>query len=140
MNLPDGSAWSTTSCRTSPFDINAGVIDIADEDFGAFGIWTPARIREVRGQDSCGLPPQVCQTRGWGRASSCRGVFAMTCCVQDIQFVGFPLQVRRVKNACPAQLINSARGAVQFHPLFGGRAPVLTALKLGAAQPSRMTW
>ena len=33
---------------------------------------------------------QVCQTNRAGKDSFVPGRFAMTCCVQDIQFVGFP--------------------------------------------------
>ena len=33
---------------------------------------------------------QVCQTNRAGKNSFVPGRFAMTCCVQDIQFVGFP--------------------------------------------------
>lgn len=59
----------------------------------------------------------------------------MTCCVQDIQFVGFPANTTRPKLAQRSWIKLTAKVRVQFHPLFGGKGPVLTALEVEPAKP-----
>ena len=63
----------------------------------ASGIWTARTSpRSTRAKPSSFLA-QVCQTNRAGKNSFVPGRFAMTCCVQDIQFVGFPCVLRRLQ-------------------------------------------
>ena len=50
--------------------------------------------------------------------------------------MGFPCKYDGVKTLAQRSWIKlTARVRVQFHPLFGGKGLVLTALELEAAQP-----
>ena len=74
---------------------------------------------------------QVCQTNRAGKNSFVPGRFAMTCCVQDIQFVGFPCKYDKVKELKQRDWITlTARVSVKYHPVFRGEGPVLTALEV----------
>lgn len=131
----DGSVEYDELPDELPFDINADVIDIADEDFGIWYMDASEDPEKYAGK-TVRFTAQVCQTPRVGQGQFVPGRFAMTCCVQDIQFVGFPCKYDGVKTLAQRSWIKlTARVRVQFHPLFGGKGPVLTALELEAAQP-----
>ena len=126
----DGSVAYDDIPDPLPFDIEAPVIEIADQDFG---VWymdcseTPEKYKNkiVR------FTAQVCQTPRAGKDSFVPGRFAMTCCVQDIQFVGFPCKYDKVKELKQRDWITlTARVSVKYHPVFRGEGPVLTALEV----------
>ncbi|MFR9066403.1 MAG: hypothetical protein ACLVJH_05145 [Faecalibacterium prausnitzii] len=56
----------------------------------ASGTWTVRTSPRSTPAKRCKFLAQVCQTNRAGKNSFVPGRFAMTCCVQDIQFVGFP--------------------------------------------------
>ena len=83
---------------------------------------------------------QVCQTSRAGKNSFVPGRFAMTCCVQDIQFVGFPCRYDAYKALKQRDWITvTAKVNVKFHPIYKGQTPdatgpVLTALSVEPAK------
>ncbi|MBQ8648358.1 MAG: outer membrane insertion C- signal [Oscillospiraceae bacterium] len=126
----DGSVAYDDIPDPLPFDIEAPVIDIKDEDFG---IWymdcteTPAKYKgkTVR------FTAQVCQTPRAGKGCFVPGRFAMTCCANDIQFVGFPCKYDRYKELPQRTWVTvTAKVNVKYHPIFRGEGPVLTALEV----------
>ena len=64
------------------------------------------------------------------------GRFAMTCCVQDIQFVGMPCRYDDYKSLEQRSWINiTAKVNVKYHPIYKGQTPdstgpVLTAISV----------
>ena len=70
------------------------------------------------------------------------GRFAMTCCVQDIQFVGFPCKYTGyAKLKQRAWITVTAKVNLKFHPIYKGQTqdsvgPVLTALDVQPAEPA----
>ena len=85
----DGSVAYDDIPDPLPFDIDAPVIEIGDEDFGIWYLDCQEDPQKYAGKTVRFLA-QVCQTSRAGKNSFVPGRFAMTCCVQDIQFVGFP--------------------------------------------------
>ena len=83
---------------------------------------------------------QVCQTNRAGKGYFVPGRFAMTCCVQDIQFVGFPCKYDDYKNLEQRSWITlTAKVNVKYHPIYKGQTagstgPVLTALAIEPAE------
>ena len=60
---------------------------------------------------------QVCQTNRAGKNSFVPGRFAMTCCVQDIQFVGMPCKYDDYKSLEQRSWITiTAKINVKYHP------------------------
>lgn len=131
----DGSVEYDDLPDELPFDINADVIEIADEDFGVWYLDASENPDKYAGK-TVRFTAQVCQTPRVGQGQFVPGRFAMTCCVQDIEFVGFPCKYDQAKALAQRSWITiTAKVRVQFHPLFGGKGPVLTALDVQPAQP-----
>ena len=122
-----------------PFDVNAPVIDIPEE---YFGVWYMDCMDDMQKYDGKTVKflAQVCQTSRAGKDSFVPGRFAMTCCVQDIQFVGFPCRYDAYKALKQRDWITvTAKVNVKFHPIYKGQTPdatgpVLTALSVEPAQ------
>ena len=64
----------------------------------------------------------------------------MTCCVQDIQFVGFPCKYPDYKKLEQRSWITlTAKVRLKYHPIYKGQmpdsvGPVLTALEVAPAE------
>ena len=129
----DGSTQFDEIEDPLPFDINAPVIEIPEE---FFGIWYMDCMDDASKYDGKTVKflAQVCQTNRAGKNSFVPGRFAMTCCVQDIQFVGFPCKYDDYKSLEQRSWITlTAKVNVKYHPIYQGQTPdatgpVLTAL------------
>ena len=116
-----------------PYDINADVIRVEDDDYGIWYIdvfdnpdtyeGKTVRFKGIvykpkRGRDDMFVP----------------GRFAMTCCAADIQFVGFPCQwkdAKRLKDKTPVY-VTARVGSTETNE---GRAPVLYADAVEITEP-----
>ena len=109
-----------------PYDINADVINVADDDYGIWYIDVfdnlPAYIgKTVRFKGVVYRPKKSADD------FFIPGRFAMTCCAADIQFVGFPCRwkdAKRLKDKTPVYVTAHIDGAETRE---GGSAPVLYA-------------
>ena len=70
-----------------------------------------------------------------GKNSFVPGRFAMTCCVQDIQFVGFPCSYDGYKALEQRAWVTvTAKVNYKFHNIYRGKGPVLTAISVEPAE------
>ena len=130
----DGSVAYDDIPDPLPFDINAPVIDIPDEDFGIWYMDCQDEPQKYTGKTVKFLA-QVCQTNRAGKNSFVPGRFAMTCCVQDIQFVGFPCSYDGYKALEQRAWVKvTAKVGYKFHNIYRGKGPVLTALSVEPAE------
>ena len=135
----DGSVGYDDIPDPLPFDINAPVVEIPAE---FFGVWYMDCMDEMGKYDGKTVKflAQVCQTNRAGKGCFVPGRFAMTCCVQDIQFVGFPCKYDDYKNLEQRSWITlTAKVNVKYHPIYKGQTagstgPVLTALAIEPAE------
>ena len=135
----DGSVAYDDIPDPLPFDVNAPVIDIPGD---CFGVWYMDCMDDMKKYDgkTVRFLAQVCQTARAGKDSFVPGRFAMTCCVQDIQFVGFPCKYSAYKQLKQRDWITvTAKVNLKFHPIYKGQTPdstgpVLTALSVEPAQ------
>ena len=135
----DGSVGYDDIPDPLPFDINAPVVEIPAEFFGG---WYMDCLDEMEKYDGKTVKflAQVCQTNRAGKGCFVPGRFAMTCCVQDIQFVGFPCKYDDYKNLEQRSWITlTAKVNVKYHPIYKGQTagstgPVLTALAIEPAE------
>lgn len=126
----DGSVAYDDIPDPLPFDVNAPVIELNDEDFGIWYMDCQDEPQKYAGKTVKFLA-QVCQTPRAGKNSFVPGRFAMTCCVQDIQFVGFPCVYDGYKGLAQRDwIIVTAKVNYKFHNIYRGKGPVLTALKV----------
>lgn len=121
-----------------PFDLNAPTIEIGDEDYA---VWYRDLSEESQKYDgkTVRFKAQVARLRREKEGWFAPGRFVMTCCVEDIQFMGIPCRFvgsGGLKTRSWVQV--TAKIAVQKHPLYKGQAgPVLTALTVEPAQPAQ---
>ena len=123
----DGSVAYDDIPDPLPFDVDAPVIDIGDDDFGIWYLDCQEDPKKYEGKTVRFLA-QVCQTSRAGKNSFVPGRFAMTCCVQDIQFVGFPCSYDGYKALEQRSWVTvTARVGYKFHNIYRGKGPVLSA-------------
>ena len=138
----DGSVAYDDIPDPLPFDVNAAVIDIPAEFFGVWYMDCMDDPNKYAGKTVKFLA-QVCQTPRAGKNSFVPGRFAMTCCIQDIQFVGFPCKYDGYKALEQRSWITlTAKVNVKYHPIYQGQTPgaagpVLTALAVEPAEAPR---
>ena len=138
----DGSVAYDDIPDPLPFDVNAEVIDIPAEFFGVWYMDCMDDPNKYAGKTVKFLA-QVCQTPRAGKNSFVPGRFAMTCCIQDIQFVGFPCKYDGYKALEQRSWITlTAKVNVKYHPIYQGQTPgaagpVLTALAVEPAEAPR---
>lgn len=131
----DGSVKYDDIPDPLPFDVDADVIEIGDEDYGIWFLDCQENPDKYKNKTVRFLA-QVYNTPKAGKSSFVPGRFAMTCCAADIQFVGFPCAIEgkwSYKNRDWIRI--TARVGVKLHMLYkGGKGPVLTALSVEPAE------
>ena len=120
-----------------PFDINARVIEIADDDYALFYRDVTEEPRKYDGK-TVYFKAQVAILRRDKDNMFAPGRFVMTCCADDIQFCGIPCKYAGAsKLQSRAWVMVKATIAAEKHPLYKGEeGPVFTAISVTSAQPA----
>ena len=134
----DGSTEFDDVVDPLPFDINAPVIEIKDEDFA---LWYRDVTEEPEKYDgkTVHFKAQVAMLRRDKDNMFAPGRFVMTCCVEDIQFCGIPCRYAGSKGLEPRSWVMvTAKISAEKHKLYkGDMGPVLTAVEVvKGAQPA----
>lgn len=114
-----------------PFDINAPVIQIKDEDYALWYRDVTEEPEKYVGKTVC-FKAQVAMLRRQKEGMFAPGRFVMTCCVEDIQFCGIPCRYADSKSlASRAWVQVTAKVSAEKHLLYKGDVgPVLTAIEV----------
>lgn len=127
----DGSTEYDTIEDPLPFDINAPVIEVKDEDFA---LWYRDVSEEAEKYDgkTVRFKAQVAMLRRDKDNMFAPGRFVMTCCVEDIQFCGIPCRYEGAKELQPRSWVMvTAKISAEKHRLYKGEVgPVLTAIEV----------
>ena len=127
----DGSTAFDDVIDPLPFDINAPLIEIKDEDYA---IWYRDVTEEPEKYDGKTVlfKAQVAMLRRDKDGMFAPGRFVMTCCVEDIQFCGVPCRFAGSKTLESRSWVTvKARVTAEKHRLYKGDVgPVLTALEV----------
>ena len=114
-----------------PFDINAPVIEIKDEDYA---LWYRDVTEEPQKYDgkTVSFKAQVAMLKRDRDNMFAPGRFVMTCCVEDIEFCGIPCRYDRSRELeSRSWVMVMARIAAEKHRLYKGDVgPVLTAMEV----------
>ena len=114
-----------------PFDINAPVICVNDEDYA---LWYRDVSEEPQKYDgkTVSFKAQVAMLRRQKEGMFAPGRFVMTCCVDDIEFCGIPCRYADAKTLeSRSWVVVTAKISAEKHPLYKGEmGPVLTALRV----------
>ena len=120
-----------------PFDINAPVIEVKDEDYA---LWYRDVTEEPAKYDgkTISFKGQVALLRRDKNNMFAPGRFVMTCCVDDIEFCGVPCRYDQAKSLEPRSWVQvTAKITAEKHILYKGElGPVLTAIRVEPAEPA----
>lgn len=117
-----------------PFDIHAEVIEINDEDYALF-------YRDITEEPdkydrkTVRFKAQVAKLRREKNGMFAPGRFVMTCCADDITFMGLPCKWAKSNGLIPRSWVTvTAKISVQFHNVYRAIGPVLTAVEVVPAE------
>ncbi len=120
-----------------PFDINAPIIELKDEDYA---LWYRDVTEEPEKYDgkTVRFKAQVAMLRRDKDNMFAPGRFVMTCCADDIQFCGVPCKYAESKRLKSREWVwVKATISIENHSVYQGeRGPVLTALTVEKAEPA----
>ncbi len=136
-DFTDGSTAFDDVEDPLPFDINAPVITINDEDYALFYRDVTEEPEKYNGK-TVAFKGQVAMLRRDKNGMFAPGRFVMTCCVEDIQFCGIPCRYAKSKELKPRSWVGvTAKITAEKHPLYkGDLGPVLTAVSVKDAVPA----
>ena len=133
----DGTTEPDTMEDPLPFDINAPVIELKDEDYA---LWYRDVTEEPQKYDgkTVSFKAQVAMLRRDKNGMFAPGRFVMTCCVDDIEFCGVPCRYDKAKTLEPRSWVQvKAKISAEKYVLYKGQVgPVLTAISVIPAQPA----
>lgn len=114
-----------------PFDINAPVICVNDEDYALWYRDVTEEPKKYDGKTVC-FKAQVAMLRREKNGMFAPGRFVMTCCVDDIEFCGIPCRYERSRELeSRSWVMVTAKISSEKHPLYKGETgPVLTAIRV----------
>lgn len=131
----DGSVDPDDVVEELPFDLSADVIDIADEDYGLWYLDAADNLEKYKGK-TVRFKAYVCQTPRVPKGCFVPGRFGMTCCAEDISFIGF---ICEAKDAARLQhrswITVTAKVDARRHPIYEGVGPWLKATRIEPAEP-----
>ena len=119
-----------------PFDLNAPVIEIKDEDYALFYRDITEEPKKYAGK-TVKFKGQVARLRREKEGMFAPGRFVMTCCEADITFMGLPCKFAAASGlAARSWVWVTATVEVKFHTLYKGVGPILTAVNVQPAEPA----
>ena len=117
-----------------PFDLEAEIIEIGDDDYGLWYRDVSEEMKKYSGK-TVRFKAQVAHTRKAEKGCFVPGRFVMTCCVDDIEFMGFVCQYEGAEKLQQRSWIEvTAKIALKYHKLYKDMGPVLTALEIKPAE------
>ena len=121
-----------------PFDLNAQVIAVEDEDYGLWYRDISEEPEKYQGK-TVRFKAQVARLRRDKDGIFAPGRFVMTCCVEDIQFCGMPCKFSgAAKLKAKSWVTVTAKISAERHALYQGElGPILTALSVEPCSPAQ---
>ena len=134
----DGSTAYDDMEDPLPFDINAPVIEVKDEDYALWYRDVTEEPEKYNGK-TVRFKAQVAMLRREKNSMFAPGRFVMTCCADDIQFCGVPCKYADSAKLLPRDWVMvTAAISAEKHALYKGEfGPVLTALSVESALPAQ---
>ena len=120
-----------------PFDINAQLIEIKDDDYALWFRDATEEPEKYHGK-TIRFKAQVALLRRERDGMFAPGRFVMTCCADDIQFCGVPCKYPDAAQLEPRSWVTvTAKIHAEKYPMYrGALGPVLTAIRVDPAQPA----
>lgn len=120
-----------------PFDLNSDIVEISEEDYG---IWYMDAIDhpEKYKDKTLRFKAIVYRPDEFPTDWFVPGRFAMTCCVDDISFIGFKCHSTEIAKYKTRDWIHiTAKAKVEYAPEYQGKGVVLEAVSVEPAEKSK---
>lgn len=115
-----------------PFDLNAEIIEIEDDDFGIWYLDAMENPKKYAGK-TVKFTAVVYKSDKLRDGTFVPGRQAMTCCADDVAFIGFICKSQNADKIKHRQWITmTAQVHVEYRKEYNGKGPVLYAKKIGA--------
>ncbi len=135
-DFQDGSTTFDEIQDPLPFDLNAPVIEIGDDDYALFYRDITEESKKYD-KKTVRFLAQVAKLRHDKVGMFAPGRFVMTCCEADITFMGIPCRYAEAASLKSRSWVRvTAKVEVKFHSLYKGVGPILTAISVEPAQPA----
>ena len=135
-DFQDGSTTFDEIQDPLPFDLNAPVIEIDDDDYALFYRDITEESKKYD-KKTVRFLAQVAKLRHDKVGMFAPGRFVMTCCEADITFMGIPCRYAEAASLKSRSWVRvTAKVEVKFHSLYKGVGPILTAISVEPAQPA----
>ena len=116
-----------------PFDLNAPVVEIQDDDYALFYRDITEEPQKYDGK-TVRFKGQVARLKSDKPGFFAPGRFVMTCCEADITFMGLPCKWADCRKLEMRSWVTvQAKVQVKHHPLFKGVGPILNAIDVTPA-------
>ena len=116
-----------------PFDINADVIDIVDDDYGIWYLDASENPMKYEGK-TVKIKGMVYRPSGIDGTQFVTGRYAMTCCADDMAFVGFICDYDFSDKLEQKQWVEvTARIKNEYHPGYQSEGPILYVEEINKA-------
>ena len=133
----DGSTHYDDIEDPLPFDLNAPVVKIEDEDYALFYRDITEEPDKYKGK-TVEFKGQVAKLRREKEGMFAPGRFVMTCCEADITFMGIPCRFVGADGLKPRSWVTvRAEVEVRYHNLYHGVGPILNAISIAPAEPAQ---
>ena len=133
----DGTTSYDTIEDPLPFDINAPIIEIKDEDYALWYRDVSEETAKYEGK-TVRFKAQVAMLRRNKDDMFAPGRFVMTCCEADIEFCGIPCRYAQPKTLkTRSWVMVTAKVSAEPHALYqGDMGPILTAISVEKDVPA----
>ncbi len=116
-----------------PFDVDAPIIEIQDEDYAVWYYDLQDNMDGYEGK-TVRFKGRVATSKSMGKGTFAIGRHIMTCCADDVQFAA--LICNWAEPLKPREWVTiTAKVHIQFHKSYKRRGPVLTAVSVEDAAP-----
>lgn len=117
-----------------PYDINAEIIDIEEDDYGIFYMDAIDHPERYDGK-TIRYTGMVYKGKSFPEGYFVPGRFAMTCCADDTQFIGFVCKSQYASKLKNRQWVTVTAGVkFEYHPAYGKESLVLHSKKIESAK------
>ena len=125
----DGTMENDDIVDPLPYDMDADIVEIKDEDFGLLYLDAMDKPQNYNGK-TIRFKALIARSLRFPKGSFAGGRFAMTCCAEDIQYVGFMCKWKKadtLKNKGWYTITAEVRA--EKHKLFGGETGPMLYVK-----------
>ena len=131
----NGEIEQATLEEDLPYDINADVIEIKPADYGIWYIDCMDQPERYKGK-TVEFTAMVLKSPKFPKGQFVPGRMAMTCCAEDMTFLGYICKSKDARNLETRQWVTvRARVEIEYWQDYNGEGPVLYAEEVVPAEP-----